>query len=743
MRQITGISVRETVPDSVLDAATDIELVDVTAGALRERLAAGKVYLGLRAEAAAESFFKESHLTALREMALRYTAERVNRDVQTQWRGPLGRVPKTSERLMVAVGPSPHSENLIRWTRRAASRLQCPWIAVSVETGREVSDADRERITQHLSLARRLGAETLTLGGTSITAGIVHAAHEHHATQVVVGKPESRRWRQRAVAAWQLHTLVAASGEADVHVVRVPASDGKRLRGGKSGGLAQVRNKRASAPLGREMLEAIVAVAGTTFIGLWLLPFIGYWSIALLYLLAVVMLALRLGRWPMLLAATLSALAWDFLFIPPRFTFYIAEVQDAMMFAMMLLVALVAGQITSRLRRQERLVRDRERRTSTLQRFTETLALAHDQAVGVAEALAQIESAVGVEVALFKRVNPAEFSTEPVPGSGFIPDAKERAVAAWVYQQGQPAGRDTDTLPNAAATWFPLRTAAMTSGVLGVRPVPQRTLGLEERALLHALGSQLAVALEKEHFLAAIQQAELTEQSNRLHKTLLDSVSHELKTPLAILRSACESLQASASEQNETLISEVAQANQRLQRVVDQLLDLTRLESGLLRPKLEWCSVQELCEAAAQAAISASSAAHLRWSMAETLPFIKTDPAMLETALANLLHNASSHSPAGTFIEASAMLANGVMQFTIRDHGKGLPSGDAARLFEKFYRAPHAPAGGLGLGLSIVRGFARALGGSVEAENAGEGTGAIFTLRLPVDTMLELPDAIA
>ena len=736
VRQITGIHVREAVPDSVLDGANEIELVDLTPGALRERLADGKVYFGQRAEAAAANFFIEENLTALREMALRYTTERVNRDVQTQWRGPRGRVPKTNERLLVAVGPSPHSENLIRWTRRAATRLQCPWMAVSVETGREESATSSERVTQHLSLARRLGAETLTVGGTSVFNGILRAAKEHHATQIVVGKPDLRHWWQRLMAAWRLNSLVSASDDADVHMVRVPDSSEKT----QPRNMSSHRVAKAVSTIEREMTEAAAAVAMTTLVGLWIMPHIGYQSIAMLYLLAVVFMALRLSRWPMLVTAALSAATWDFLFIPPRFTFYVAKVQDGMMLGMLFLVALVAGQMTSRLREQERLVRERERRTASLQRFTETLALAHEPHAAVGEALMQIENVIGAEAALFRRTNSAELAAEQAAGGRLHPDAKERAVAAWVYQQKQPAGHNTDTLPNAVATWFPLRTAAMTAGVLGVRPVPDRTLTLDERTLLNSLCSQLAIALEKEHFLAAIQQAELTEQSNRLHKTLLDSVSHELKTPLAILRTACESLQASATPQNVELIGEVAQANQRLQRVVDQLLDLTRLESGLLKPKLEWCDVRELCETATSSARLDSKRLH--WHMDETLPFIKTDPAMLETALSNLLHNASAHSPPYTRIECNVAIVGGTLSFAVRDHGHGLPSGDEARIFEKFYRAPNAPAGGLGLGLSIVRGLARALNGNVEAANATEGAGAIFQLSLPVDTMTEVPDAM-
>ncbi len=636
------------------------------------------------------------------------------------------------EKLLVAVGPSPHAGSLIRWTRRAAARLQCPWIAVSVETGALLDEGSRERLTEYLLLARRLGAETVSVGASTVFAGIAQAAAEHHATQIIVGKPDRRGWWRNLRSAWQLHRFAAAGAWADLHIVRVPEAEAPRP--GRPTGF----ETSAGAGPHRGFGEAFLAVGGVTLTGVLLLDRIGYQSVALLYLLAVLVLGLRLTRGPMLAAAALSALAWDFLFIPPRFTLVVDKLHDLILLTLFFLVALVTGQITARLRRQERLVRERERRTALLQRLTEILSHNADPGQALQQGLSLIGEALGADAALYYRRNPAELLTDPAPGSSFQPDTRERAVAMWVYQQGQPAGRFTDTLREASSTWFPLRTAAMTSGVLGLK-LP-RTLNPGERTLLGTLSSQLATALEKEHFLNAIRQAELTEQSNRLHKTLLDSVSHELKTPLAVLRAACERLAAAAPAGISGLAAEIAQAERRLNRVVDQLLDLTRLESGMLKPRLEWCETAELLTTTAAGA--GLTGGRIAWRLPAGNPLVRTDPGMMETILSNLLRNAASHQPQGPPLEAGASLENGTLHLTVRDHGPGLPAGAEGQVFDKFYRAPDAPAGGLGLGLSIVQGLVRALGGSITAGNA-PGGGAVFTAAIPMESRPSLPDDAA
>lgn len=731
VRQITGVQVSETVPDSMLDTASEIELVDLTPTALRERLAEGKIYQGGQAIRAGENFFRQENIAALREMALRYTAEHAGKNVRTQWKSPARTLPKTHEKLLVGVGPSPHAASLIRWTRRAAARLHCPWMAVSIETGDWLDETVQQHLNQQLLLAKRLGAETVTLGAATVWEGITRAAREHGASQIILGKPGRRRGWKLWQDAWRVHQFMTAGGTADIHLVSLdeaPAMAGPRDPLTREGKPPQTWSG---------FVIAAVMVLILTLVCLPLAEPLGYRTVALVYLLGVLLLALWLSRGPMLLAAALGALAWNFFFIPPRFTLAVKELHDAIMLGTFFVVALVAGQITARLRRQERLVRERERRTAILQRLTGTLALGHDPDISLAQAVREVEKALEARVCLFRRRSAAELEAGPAGGGQLEMGDKDRAVAMWVFLQGQMAGRHTDTLPEASATWYPLRTAAMTSGVLGVTLLSGRPPDLSQRALLAALTAQLALALEKEHFMAAIRQADLTEQSNRLHKTLLDSVSHELKTPLAVLQGAAEQLHQSLPPDAQPMVHEVAQASQRLQRVVGQLLDLSRLESGLLQPRPEWGELGELCAGAVQAA--GLTAERVRWQIPEPERLIHTDQGMLETALTNLLQNAATHHPTGSPVTASAILSGKTLEIVIRDRGPGLPLGQADAVFGKFYRGPEARAGGLGLGLSIVQGLAKALGGEVHAANAPDG-GAVFTMVLPVETAETVPE---
>lgn len=730
VRRITGIPVPETVPDSVLDEASEIELVDLTPAALRERLAEGKIYPEGQAIRAGENFFRQENIAALREMALRYTAEHAGKNVRTQWKNPARPLPKTQEKLLVGVGPGPYAASLIRWTRRAAARLQCPWMAVSIETGNWQEETVQQHITQQLLVAKRLGAETLTLGAPTVWEGISRAAQEHGASQIILGKPGRRRGWKIWQDAWRVHQFISAGGPVDIHLVSQDGAPAIRQDAAR----VHSPDRPFEGLLGG--ITAVVTVLGVTLLSLPLTDSLGYRTVALFYLLTVVLLALQLSRGPMLLAAALAALAWNFFFIPPRFTLAVKELHDAILLGTFFVVALVAGQITARLRRQERLVRERERRTAILQRLTETLALGHDPDTSLQQALREVEQALDAQVCLFRRKNPAEMEPQPAGGGQLRMEEKDRAVASWVYVQGQPAGRFTDTLPEASATWYPLRTAAMISGVLGVNFLSGRPPGLSQRGLLAAITAQLALALEKVHFMAAIRQADLTEESNRLHKILLDSVSHELKTPLAVLRGAAEQLHQVLPPEHQSTVEEVAQASLRLHRVVDQLLDLSRLESGLLTPLPEWGELGELCTQATHAA--GLEEAQIRWDIPEPSLLIITDQGMLATALTNLLQNAAAHQAPGLPVEASARWSDDTLVFSVRDRGPGLPEGGEEAVFEKFYRGPKARAGGLGLGLSIVKGLVQALGGSVTAARS-DGGGAQFTLVLKVQVAYGAP----
>ncbi len=727
--QISGTIVRETVPDSVLDAA-EVELVDLTPDHLLKRLAEGKVYLGDRAVAAAENFFKPGNLTALREMALRFTAERVNHELRDFMRsrqivGPW----KAGERLLVAVSSSPYSEPLIRWTRRAAAGLDSPWIAVHVESTKSLSDEEKTRLTRNLSLARELGGEVIATTGEDIVEALLRIARQNNVTQIVLGKSFRPPFFDFIRGGSLVDRVIRKSGNIDVYVVRAETEERTATR---------FRQTPTFAPA-REYLIAVGGVALLTLACSFLTPITGYWAISLIYLTAVLLAGLILSRGPVLVVAGLSALLWDFLFIPPLFTFYIGKAQDALMFVMYFVVALVVGHLTGRLKAREQTERRREQRATALYQVVRALAAAPSLDNAFVAAARQIndlltaKSTVLFDPALF---DPDSGSSEliPYPLSLAAMSEKEKGVATWCYLNGQPAGRLTDTLREADALYLPIKRLKDTVGVLRVELPEDAGLSFAERQLLEAFADQLAEVIERERLIQVAHRAQLTAEAERLRKTLLDCVSHELKTPIAAVTAASESLlrEVPLAMQQE-LAREVQQGAKRLNRVVNHLLDMTRIESGVLKPKLEWCEVRELLQSAQETERDALAGREVAISVPVTTPLILVDVSLIEQAVGKLLVNAASYSPAGTPIEVTANFDGSDLRISVSDQGAGLQPGDEQRVFEKFYRGDGARAGGLGLGLSIARGFVEAHGGKIISENRPEG-GACFTISVPVAT---------
>lgn len=719
VRQISGVTIQETVPDSILDRAHEIQLIDLSVEKLLERMADGKVYLGERAEQAVSGFFKEGNLTALRELALRFTAEQVDRDledirrsrrVSTAW--------KTNARLLVGVGPSPYAESLIRWTRRAATRLNCPWIVAWVESSRVLTPVEQERLTRALGLARKLGGEVVSVTGENVSEALLQVARERNVSQIVVGKPDKPAWWRQSLA----DQIIIGSGDIDVCVVRPLAASEKPSS-------AALQEAESISALG-EYSWVLVAVFTIASLCWGVVPYTGYMFVALVFLLGVVLAAMRFSRGPVLVMATLCALCWDYFFIPPQFTFLINKAEDWIMFIMFFIVALSMGSLTSRLRMREVAERRRARQTGALLRVTQSAALAAEPAKGLAEALRSINELLRVQTALIVRENDRSLPKTAHVASSFQPSPKEWGVVAWSYENKQCAGRFTDTLPESEATWFPLQTATATMGVLGLQFEQDIRLDFATRQMIEAFALQLALVLEKEHFIQAMSHAEVLAQSEKLHRTLLDSVSHELKTPIAVINAALEGM----SGQSSPYLTEITTATQRLQRVVDSLLQMTRLESDVLKPSLDWCDVRDVI-AAARKAVGEPLAAHeMTLHVPEDFPLLKLDHALLTQSVANILHNAAIYTPPGTGIDVIVSLRDQQLRLAIRDHGPGLPAGTERRVFEKFYRVQGSPVGGTGLGLAIARGFVQAQGGDITARNY-PGGGAEFVIeinRVPV-----------
>jgi two-component system sensor histidine kinase KdpD len=724
VRQITGAPVHETVPDSVFGLADQLELVDLTPEALRERLSEGKVYLDGRAAAAAENFFKDTHLTALREIALRFVAEQVDKRLREMRSvGTFKTVWRSGERLLVAVGPSPSSTQLVRWTRRMAASQGATWIAVSVESTAPLEAEDKRRLEQNLALARELGAEIVVTHDDDVPQALVRVALQNNATQIVVGKSLRPRWLDMLGGGNLVDRLLRISGSIDIYVV--PA---ERAAGAKTSWLYL---PEAAASPAREYGEVALVLAAITLASWFAVRFCGYLSVGLIYMLAVIVLSLRVGRGPVIAAGILSALIWDFLFIPPVFTFTIGKLEDRLMFATYFVVALVSGHLTARIRAQERNERMREDRATALFHLTQALSNARTLDEAVFAALRQADAHFGATSALLLcEENSSELTAHFA--ASFTISEKERAVAEWALRNRRQAGRFTDTLPSAEGFHIPLIRDDTAVGVLILRIPAEATLTLAQRDLAGSFAAQLAQLVEREHLREAGEREKLLAESEKLHRTLLDGVSHELKTPLAVLSAAVENLTSADEATRSRLADEIRTATRRLNRLVNNLLDQTRLESGALRPRLDWCDGHDLVNAALDGVSEALQGHPLEVDIPADLPLFRADAALMEQVIANLLLNAALHTPAGTqiFLTAGAEGSRSRVFFTVADRGPGLPAAMRERLFQKFQRGDAAKAGGLGLGLSIIRGFVTAQGGDVVAgENPGGG--AVMTVYIP------------
>lgn len=732
VRQITGVTVRETVPDSIFERVDQIELVDLTPEALRERLKEGKVYLGDRSVVAAEGFFKDTHLTALRELALRFVAERVEKRLrELRAAHPIKTIWRSGERLLVAVGPSPSSLQLVRWTRRMAAAQGGSWIAVSVDSSRPLDVEAARRLEQNLTLARELGAEVVMTHGDDVAAALIRVALQNNATQIVVGKSRSPRWLDFLRGGSLVDRLLRGSGPIDIYVVPAERAAQKNRTWFD---LRAVDNSPA-----REYAEVGSTLAALTLAGWIIVGHTGYLAVGLFYLLAVIILSLRVGRGPIFAAGVISALSWNYLFIPPLFTFVIGKLEDGMMFATYFVVALIAGQLTARIRAQERNERFREERATALFHLTRALSAARTLDDAVVPALRQAEALFSARTALLFEVEGAGRLQSHV-ASSFSLSEKERSVADWSWRNRKKAGRFTDTLPAAEGFHLPLVREDRALGVLVIAVENQTALTLAQRDLAESFAVQLALVIERERLQAASEREKLLAESEKLHRALLDGVSHELKTPLAVVSAAAESMPAADPATKDRLASEIRTATHRLHRLVNNLLDQTRLESGALRPKLDWCDAHDLLHAATQGFVDALADHPFDTSIPDDMPLFRADFALMEQVIGNLLLNAAFHTPAGTpiFLAAGVEEAKQRVFFTVADRGPGLPETMRDRLFKKFQRGDEARAGGLGLGLSIIRGFVVAQGGEVVA-GQNPGGGAVFTVYLPYSRHGDVP----
>jgi two-component system, OmpR family, sensor histidine kinase KdpD len=664
----------------------------------------------------------------LREMALRLAADHVGQDVHDylqamQITGPW----QSGHRLLVAVSASPFSQQMIRWTRRLADNFDCPWIAVYVDQAKPLGEAAQERLTQHLALARELGAELITTADADLASGILRVARQQNVTQIVIGKPGGDGMLEWISGGKLLRRLVRESGHIELHIVRPGHTD-------KEMPPRPATYSMQSPPWQYFVSLAVVGVC--TGLNFYLDRIqVEPHALALIYLFGVVLLAFFVGRGPTFLTATTSALLWDYYFLPPRGSFRLSNSTDIMMFIMYFVVALVLGQLVSRIRWQERAERRREERSTALYLLMRELADAANVDEMAQRLVRQATQAFKVRIAILLRESGGGLSATAHSASTLPVSEKEQSVAAWAFRFGKAAGRFTDNLPSAGAIYVPLQTNRGAVGVLGLEWPGDQQPTLEQRDLLEAFARQSALVLDRLRLDTEGQQARLVMESEKLSKALLNSISHELRTPISAITAAASALtelkaNAPPALQKE-LAGEIQESASRLNKLVSNLLDMTRLESGAVKPRLEWCDVADLLNVALRQNEKELAGHPVNLSLPQPLPLVKMDFVLIEQAINNLLLNAAAYTPPGTPVDVKAWAVPEAMTITVADRGPGLPPESLTHVFEKFYRVPGAPAGGTGLGLSIVKGLVEAHGGRVEVQNR-PGGGAEFTIHLPL-----------
>jgi two-component system sensor histidine kinase KdpD len=734
--QITGVRVRETVPDAVVDEADEIELVDLPPEALIERLRSGRVYVPESIERARESFFRPGNLTALRELALRRTAEWVDRRMREYKQGQGVRaVWPASERILVAVSPSPASGKIVRAAKRMAAGLHSDLLAVYVETPRtaNLAAADRERVTQTLRLAESLGAETATINGINAAAELVAFARDRNVSKIVVGKTAYSRWRE-ALRGSFVNNLIRLSGDIDIYVIRGDADTVGTARARQSLGALGDRRSGFIPYVG-----ALGLVVACTLIGRLVFGQLELANIAMLYLAGVVVAAVWLGRGPSVIAAVAGVGAFDFFFVPPRHTFAVSDVQYVLTFVVMLVVGLLIANLTTRLRALADTARERERRTALLYAMSRDLASsASAREIAIAGAR-HAHDAFACDTAVLvpgPASQPSAIDALAVAGSPDWLDERERGVARWAYDHARPAGVGTQALPGSAGRYQPLSGSQGKVGVLALRPIDPRAItSPSQQLLLDTLTNQIGLALERVGLIEGQQRARIEAESERLRSALLSSVSHDLRTPLATIAGAATALQAGDLDNatRSQLTDSIVQEAQRLNDLIANLMFATRLESGHIELRRDWTSIEEIVGAGLARLAEAIRARPFAARLPADLPLVRVDNAMLPQVIHNLVDNALRYTPAGTPIDITAWTTDSSVIVKVADQGPGLSDDERSRVFERFYRGraaqPTGARSGIGLGLTICEGIIRAHGGRVWTErNSPRGVAFLFSI---------------
>lgn len=746
--QITHVRVRETVPDSIFDRADAIELIDLTPDDLIQRLREGKVYVPKQAERALEHYFSPGNLTALRELALRRTAERVDEQLLSHMQANAIAGPwAAGERILVCVGEDPRAAGLVRYTKRLADRLHAPFTAISIETRHslQLSDQERDRLADTLRLAESLGGEALTIPavGRRIADDVINFAQGNNVTQIVTGKSTRSRWFEMARGS-VVHDLVRRAGNISVHVI--PGDELPNEAVPKTGVQTAARSEPFNPLPYLKSLGIVLVGLGAAVL---LQPRFGIENVDLVLLTAVVAVAVRYGLWPSLLASIAASLAYNFFFLPPVYTFTITDPTNVAAFFFFMLIAILVSNVAARVRTQADTAIGRIRTTEQLYAFSRKLA-------GTAT-LDDVLWASAYQIALMLKVRVVLLLPEDgllTVKSGYPPedqlDQADLAAANWAWSNDRSAGRGSDTLPGAKRLFLPMRTGRGPIGVIGIdddRTGPLLTP--DQRRLLDALVDQGALAIERVLLVEDMDRVKRTVESERLRSALLTSISHDLKTPLASVLGAASTMRDLAGALSDTekrdLLATVIDESERLNRFIANLLDMTKLESGAIVPNTALHDLGEIVGSALRRASKILAAHKVVLVLAADLPMLELDAVLFEQVLFNLLDNAAKYSLPETTIAIKSRRERDQVVLEVADEGDGIPPDELESVFDKFYRAQKGDRvrPGTGLGLAISRGFVEAMRGTIAAANRSDRSGAVLIIHLPVPTQTKALDTAA
>jgi two-component system sensor histidine kinase KdpD len=742
IQQITGVVVRETIPDIIVESADEVVAVDVSVEALLNRLKRGDVYKKEQIDSALRNFFREGNLNALREIALRQTAQEVDEELEEYMKAHgIEDAWQTVERIMVCISPSLNAKKLIRRAALIARRYRAEWFAVAVENtsffAAKWTQKEKQELDANFKLASQLGAKTVVLSGRSISIELSKFSKEKHVTQIVIGHSEKSIF-QSFFTGTTTSQLLQMTKNIAIHVV--PTRDEMT---GVSGGMQWLEPVLASERNMNDYWKAFMTFLVITALNFLVLPYIGYQTAGFIYLLAVLVLSLFVSIVPIILFAMVSAFAWDFFFIPPFGTLTIAHKNDIIMCIAFVFTSVITGYLTSKIRKDEKLLSLREARTDTMYRIVSVIAGAKDRHSAIVDVKDEIEAVFPGKCQIFIRNDKTKF--EDILRKGIANDEKELSVAMWAFEKGRAAGWTSDTLASAKSLYIPLRGPSETVGILSYTPAHEKELSLDEVNMLFAVVNQLSIFIERELFREQALEAQEIRDSERLQQTLLDSVSHEIRTPITAIVGIASALQdgniSGDAAKRAELARDLKESSDRLDNIVTNILDMSRISSGTLSLKKEWNDINDVINVSTHRLEEKLAKHKISIEIEDGIPLINIDFYLFEQAISNILSNTATYTPDGAEIKIKASKHRDKLSLVISDNGPGIPQDELPFIFDKFYRVKGSMPGGTGLGLAITKSVIEAHKGKIEARNT-EKRGLEIKITIPIEKqpiMKEMP----